>query len=38
MMTLVSSWNICVVEAKDLIISSKDMPELNTWLGGGASL
>jgi len=27
-----------VVEAKDFIISSKDMPELDTWLGGGASL
>jgi hypothetical protein len=38
MLALVFSWNICVVEAKDFTISSKDMPELDAWLGGGASL
>jgi hypothetical protein len=38
MLALVSSWNICVVEAKDFIISSKDVSELDAWLGGGASL
>jgi hypothetical protein len=31
-------WNICVIEAKDFTISSKDIPDFDALLGGGASL